>query len=45
VNAKDFESNYNYYLSDPIEMDSVYQEVIVKLTTMESASRGIVVKP
>ncbi len=40
-----FENNYQYYLGNPVEMDSVYQEVITILTTLESESRGIKVIP
>jgi len=40
-----FESNYQYYLGNPVEMDSVYQEVITILTTLESESRGMEVMP
>lgn len=45
IDSSVFQNNYQYYLGNPVEMDSVYQEVITILTTLESESRGIKVQP
>jgi hypothetical protein len=42
---KDFETSFDYYLSKPNEMDSVYQEVIELLSEQEAKSRGILLTP
>lgn len=42
---KDFEASYDYYLSIPMEMDSVYIQVVDLLNTKDAKSRGISVEP
>jgi hypothetical protein len=43
IDSQSFTDNFTYYLSNPIEMDSVYQVTITILSTLESKSRGIIV--
>ncbi len=44
VKQADFEGSYQYYLSLPIEMDSIYASTIEIISNKESKLRGIVVK-
>ncbi len=43
IDSQSYAQNVAYYLSNPVEMDSVYQAVITILSTLESKSRGILV--
>lgn len=45
VKQEDFENSFNYYLSIPMEMDTIYTFVVDELNNRDSKSRGIAVDP
>ncbi len=45
TNAADFIASYDYYLSIPTEMDSIYLILVDSLNARESKSRGIQIIP
>lgn len=45
VSQKQFESSFDYYLSIPMEMDSVYLVLVDVLSMRESRSRGMQTEP
>lgn len=45
VSNEQFDQSFDYYLSVPTEMDSVYAVMVDLLTLQESRSRGAVITP
>ncbi len=45
TNAKQFEKSYKYYTTKPVQLDSIYQQVITNLAVLENTHKNDFMHP